>query len=94
MTTYVPKHYAAATLFRVGAGFRTMGLVLRRAAERLDSLIAARRKAGDDLRLLSEMSARELRDIGLSDSYSFALRPRDLHQGNETSRAIEGRYPM
>ena len=94
MTTYIPEHYAAATLFRVGAWLRNAGLRLRRAAERLDLSIAARRKAGDDRHLLGEMSARELRDIGLDDSYAHALRAGDFRHGQETTRAIDWRYPM
>jgi uncharacterized protein YjiS (DUF1127 family) len=94
MTTYIPQHYAAATLFRIGAWLRSTGLTLRRAAERLDFLIATRRKVGDDRRLLGEMSARELRDIGLGDAYSHALRAGDFRHGHEASRAIDWRYPM
>jgi uncharacterized protein YjiS (DUF1127 family) len=94
MTTYVPQHYAPAALFRIGVWLRSTGLVLRRVAERLDFVIAARRKAGDDRRVLSEMSARELRDIGLGDAYAFALRAGDFRHGHETIRAIDWRCPM
>jgi uncharacterized protein YjiS (DUF1127 family) len=72
MTAYVPQHLAAATLFRIGSLLHAGARVLRKAAESLDRFIAARRKSIEDRRALVEMSARELRDIGVCDAQLYS----------------------
>jgi uncharacterized protein YjiS (DUF1127 family) len=94
MSNYVPQHYAAATLFKIGVGLHEIGQTLRLAAKRLDALIEARRKSLDDRRVLNEMSERELRDIGVSGAEVHVLRGGWPLQGDERVRAIEWRHPM
>ena len=86
MNTYVPQHYTAATLFRFGTLLHDAARALKSAAQRLDRLIATRKKAADDRRLLSEMNERELRDIGVSGGG-----PRERY---ERLHALEWRQPM
>ena len=93
MSHYIPQHYAAATLFRIGAWLHDAARVLRSTAERLDILVAERRKAIDDHRALSEMSERELRDIGVVDVYAHALRNSDCRHGYDALGSIEWRHP-
>jgi len=95
MTTYVPRHYAAATLFKTGVWLHEIAVTLRHWATRLDAVIAARRKAVDDRRILSEMSERELRDIGVGSALAHALRSGgSLNSPRETLQAMEWRQPM
>ena len=83
MPAYVPRHPAAATLFRIGSLLHDGARALRKAAKSLDRLIAAHRKSIDDRRLLVEMSERELRDIGVCDAHLYAWRNRDARPAYE-----------
>ena len=94
MNTYIPQHYAAATLFKIGALLHDAARVLRNAAQRLDSFIAARKKGVDDRRVLSEMSERELLDIGMSGAQLHTLRSGWAIHGRESLRAAEWRQPL
>ena len=94
MSTYVPQHYAAATLFRFGTLLHDAARILKSAARRLDRLIATRKKATDDRRLLSEMTERELRDIGVSGAQSKAFRGGSALERYERLHALEWRQPM
>jgi uncharacterized protein YjiS (DUF1127 family) len=69
MSVYVPRHFAASTLFQAATMLVDGACVLRHAAERLDRFLANRRKAIDDRRVLAEMSERELRDIGVCNAH-------------------------
>ena len=94
MTTYLPQHYAAATLFRLGVWLHGIAQTLRSLATRLDAVIAARRKTLDDRRVLSEMSERELRDIGVCGAQVQVFRDGWPLQGHERLRTMEWRQPM
>jgi uncharacterized protein YjiS (DUF1127 family) len=94
MNTYVPQHYTAATLFRFGTLLQHAARVFKGAAQRLDQLIAIRKKAADDRRLLSEMNERELRDIGVSGAQSTAFRGGGSRERYERIHALEWRQPM
>jgi uncharacterized protein YjiS (DUF1127 family) len=94
MGTYIPQHYTAATLFRFGTLLHDAAHVLKSAAQRLDQLIATRKKAADDRRLLSEMNERELRDIGVSGAQSAAFRDGRTFERYERLHALEWRQPM
>ena len=94
MSTYVPQHYTAATLFRFGTLLHDAARILKRAAQRLDRLIATRKKATDDSRLLSEMTERELRDIGVSGAQSAAFHGGWSRERHERLHALEWRQPM
>ena len=74
MTTYIPQHYATATLFKLSVWLHDAAQALRNAAKGLDFLIAARRKAADDRRVVSEMNERELRDIGVNGAHARRFR--------------------
>jgi uncharacterized protein YjiS (DUF1127 family) len=73
MNSYTPRHYSATMLLQVGWLLHNAARALWNLAERLDARIAARQKAADDRRLLSEMSERELRDIGISRAELLAI---------------------
>ena len=94
MSTYVPRHYAAWTLFKIGVGLHEVGQALRYSANRLDVVIAARRKMADDRRVLSEMNEREFRDIGVSDGQLYAFQAGSLRHGPEPLCVMEWRQPM
>ena len=94
MSTYVPQHYAAATLFRVGVWLHEIAQTLRNFATRLDAVIAVRRKTIDDRRVLSEMSERELRDIGVCGGQLQVFRIGWSLQDHERLRTMEWRQPM
>ena len=94
MSTYVPRHYAAAALFKIGVGLHELAQALRDFARQLDVVIALRRKTIDDRRLLSEMSERELRDIGVSGAELQVFRSGSPLQGHEQLRTMEWRQPM
>jgi len=93
MTTYIPQHYATATLFKLSVWLHDAAQALRSAAKGLDFLIAARRKAADDRRVLSEMNERELRDIAVSGAHAHAFRHGTLY-GSASLHATEWRQPM
>jgi uncharacterized protein YjiS (DUF1127 family) len=94
MSTYVPQHYAAAALFRFGTLLHDAARVFKSAARRLDGLLATGRKAANDRRLLSEMTERELRDIGVSDAQSAAFRGGWYSEHYERPSTLEWRQPM
>ncbi|HEY2815657.1 MAG TPA: hypothetical protein VGK44_00845 [Casimicrobiaceae bacterium] len=94
MSTYVPQHYAAATLFRLGVWLHEIAQTLRHFAARLDAVIAARRKTLDDCRTMSEMSERELRDIGVSSAQLRVSLGGWSLQGHERLHTMEWRQPM
>jgi uncharacterized protein YjiS (DUF1127 family) len=93
MATYIPRHYATATLFKLSVWLHEAAEALRSAAKGLDLFIAERRKSADDRRILSEMSERELRDIGVSGGHVYALRCDTLYR-SASLRATESRQPM
>ena len=94
MNAYVSRHYAATTLWRIGAFLHHAATTLRNGAQRLDSLVAARRKAADDRRILNEMTERELLDIGVSGAEVEALRSGERLHARERFQAIAWRQPM
>jgi uncharacterized protein YjiS (DUF1127 family) len=81
-------------LFRLGVWLHEIAQTLRNLATRLDAVIAARRRTVDDRRVLSEMSERELRDIGVSRAQLDVLRSDGAHRDHERLRALEWRQPM
>lgn len=65
MTTHAIRHPEAAVLYGFAVLLRTGAHRVSTAAVKLDAWLEARRLAADAWRDLSEMSDRELRDIGL-----------------------------
>lgn len=65
VTTYAMRHPQAAALQRLAVLLRAGARGVFAAAKRLDAWLEARRLAADARRDLSEMSDRELLDIGL-----------------------------
>ena len=65
MTTYAIRHPEAAVLHSFAVLLRAGARRVSAAAHKLDAWLEARRLAADARRDLSEMSDRELRDIGL-----------------------------
>src|SRR5580765_3020096 len=65
VTTHAIRHPEAAVLHGFAVLLRTGANKVSTAAVRLDAWLEARRLAADAWRDLSEMSDRELRDIGL-----------------------------
>ena len=65
MSTYAIRHPEAAALHGFAVLLRTSARKLNAAAQKLDAWLEARRLAAAAQRDLSEMSDRELRDIGL-----------------------------
>jgi uncharacterized protein YjiS (DUF1127 family) len=66
VTSYAIRSPQAALLYRLSVVLRATAAVLRATAYRLDGWLAARRLAAAARQYLSEMSERELRDIGLA----------------------------
>ena len=65
MSTYAIRHPEAAVLHGFAVLLRAGARKVSFAAQKLDAWLEARRLAADARRDLSEMSDRELRDIGL-----------------------------
>ena len=65
MSTYAIRHPQAAALHGFAVVLRVGARKVSIAARKLDAWLEARRLAADARRDLSEMSDRELRDIGL-----------------------------
>jgi len=65
MASDVIRHPEAAILYGLGTVLVAGARGVRRAAHRLDAWLEARRHSADARAALSEMSDRELRDIGL-----------------------------
>ena len=65
MSTYAIRHPEAAVLHGFAVLLRAGARKVSLAAQKLDAWLEARRLAADARRDLSEMSDRELRDIGL-----------------------------
>jgi len=65
MSTYAIRHPQAAALHGFAVVLRVGARKVSVAARKLDAWLEARRLAADARRDLSEMSDRELRDIGL-----------------------------
>ena len=65
MSTYAIRHPEAAVLHGLAVLLRAGARKVSAASQKLDSWLEARRLAADARRDLSEMSDRELRDIGL-----------------------------
>lgn len=65
MSTYAIRHREAAVLHGFAVLLHAGGRKVSLAAQKLDAWLEARRLAADARRDLSEMSDRELRDIGL-----------------------------
>ena len=66
METYVARHTSAALLWRIGGLLHEGARRLRAFARRIDARLVRRRRATGALAMLSEMSERELQDIGVS----------------------------
>jgi len=86
MKSYVPHHPSTALMFRIGCFMYDAARALWRLSERLDAWIAARAKASDDGRALSEMSEYELRDIGVSRTGSLVVYDRGFFHAHDDAR--------
>lgn len=66
MEAFVARHPSAALLWRIGGLLDEGARRLRAFARRIDARLVRRRRAAGALAMLSEMSERELQDIGVS----------------------------
>lgn len=65
MNAFVSRHPAALAIEALARALAASARAVRRTAAGLDRWLAARRRATDDLAMLSTMSDRELADIGV-----------------------------
>jgi uncharacterized protein YjiS (DUF1127 family) len=86
VTSYAIRTPEAAALYRLAAYLQAGARNLRTAARRLDTWLESRRLGAAARQALSEMSDRELRDIGL-----VRADIEDVANGG-SPRAVDGRF--
>lgn len=93
MNNWRPKHSSALAMFQLGCWLEDTAVVLRTLSLRLDARIGANKLASGDGRLLGQMSAHELRDIGLSRADPAPLRDDWFVQCHEIARVTGTLFP-